>query len=57
MEAKGLTLLQRVFGNESLKEAARLLLSSVKVRGDVQKSSQASLVGTRAQVAQTSTQS
>ncbi len=49
MEAKGVTLWQRVLGDGSLKEAAFLRKSNVKVRGDVQKSSQANLIGTRAQ--------
>ena len=49
MEAKGVALLQRLSGNGGLKEAALLRQGNANVRGDVQKSSQANLIGTRAQ--------
>ena len=49
MEAKGVALLQGLSGNGGLKEAALLRQSNANVRGDVQKSSQANLIGTRAQ--------
>ena len=39
MEAKGVALWQRVFGDGSLKEAAFLRKGNANVRGDVQKSS------------------
>jgi len=49
MEAKGVALSQRVSGDGALKEAALLRQGNANVRGDVQKSSQANLIGTRAQ--------
>jgi len=39
MEAKGVALLQRVFGDGSLKETALLWQGSANVQDDVQKSS------------------
>ncbi len=51
MEAKGVALLQRLSGNGGLKETALLRQGNANVRGDVQKSSQANLIGTRAQIA------
>ncbi len=57
MEAKGVVLSQRVIGNDTLKEAALPRQGSANVRDDVQKSSQANLIGTKAQIAKTSTQS
>lgn len=50
MEAKGVALLQRFSGNGGLKEAALLRQGNANVRGDVQKSSQANLIGIRAQI-------
>lgn len=49
MEAKGVALLQRLSGNGGLKEAALLRQGNANVRGDVQKSSEANLVGTSLQ--------
>ncbi len=49
MEAKGVALLQRVFGDGSLKEAALPRQGSANVRDDVQKSSEANLAGTSPQ--------
>jgi len=52
MGAKGVALLQRLSGNGGLKEAALLRQGNANVRGDVQKSSQANLIGTRAQISE-----
>ncbi|WP_205217429.1 hypothetical protein [Desulforhopalus vacuolatus] len=47
----GVALWQRLSGNGGLKETTRLRQGNANVRGDVQKSSQANLIGTMAQIA------
>ena len=46
---EGCSVMQRLSDNDGLKEAALLRQGNVNVRGDVQKSSQANLIGTRVQ--------